>query len=139
MGLEGSWLVPVFVLFFLAALVLPVFFINQGRGRRFRRMRRHLRYPVKTNASFVEGERDVFVDVSCLSVGGMRIHTGAPLEKGRILHIKLLSPDSSEVVEASGKVVWVDPKSAYGVQFEEVDPNGLERIKTWTQTGVSAL
>ena len=96
--------------------------------------RKYQRFNISSDVCVeVNGEK-VHGSISCISTGGLKMSTGALLEKGGVVKMTISSPDGSEEVEVSGQIVWEKDKESYGVQFKNVQDAVSSQITNWTDS-----
>lgn len=95
--------------------------------------RAHERFVLNTGVTLKVGGRELTGTVGTISQGGVSLKTEEWLEKGGNLQMILTSPDGTEKVEVEGRIVWSEPKQAYGVQFVEAKSEVKAAIMGWTK------
>ncbi len=72
-----------------------------------------------------------------LSNDGMAFQGIQPLEKGQVICVKFKLPATTEVVEISGQVVWLNELGkGGGLQFTEVTEESRQAIQKWLSSQV---
>lgn len=74
-----------------------------------------------------------------LSKDGMAFQGIQPLDKGQVICVKFKVPATTEIVEISGQVVWLNELGkGGGLQFTEVTQESREAIQKWLASMVDA-
>jgi protein TonB len=72
-----------------------------------------------------------------LSKDGMAFQGIQPLEKGQVISVKFKLPATTEIVEISGHVVWLNELGkGGGLQFTEVTEESRQAIQNWLSSQV---
>jgi hypothetical protein len=77
-----------------------------------------------------ETSRGVLIDVGA---GGVAVQPFVPLPVGAESDIYFETPTGTRV-KAHGMVAWVGENGRTGIRFTEVEPQGLEEIRRWTDS-----
>ena len=99
--------------------------------------RTNKRLPIRVMVEYNLTE-DFLIDYTAnVSIGGMFIQTGEPLELGTRFRLRFRIPDRKKPIETYGVVRWVvDPETAgpmvpgMGVQFDELGPADQKAVET---------
>jgi type IV pilus assembly protein PilZ len=99
--------------------------------------RRSARHEVRIRIDYRAGEGDFLIEnTRNISHGGMFIETRTPPDVGTILSLRFRAPDTDEVVEVQGRVVWVNvnkleaetPNPGMGLEFIKLTPEEKDTI-----------
>ncbi len=101
-------------------------------------LRRHERFNIRSAVTLVADGKEFIGEVSSISLGGVKLDTGAMLKDGGVVTMSIASPDGKESVQVQGKIVWSEANKHYGVQFANADQSMLSRISVWTKSLVKA-
>ena len=95
--------------------------------------RKHTRVPVYFQSELRTPDRPQvgLGTILNLSVHGALIETEHPLRLGDVLDVRFRLPAPSGGVQATGRVLRVDAVRRYGVQFEQVQGEGRERVSAF--------
>ncbi len=63
--------------------------------------------------------------------GGLAVRTLSPLAPGTTVQLRFRLPGSADDVEATGQVVWSDPRVGMGIEFARLSPAEQERLNTF--------
>lgn len=129
----GDLEIPYFVLAWGISLGLSFLLGYEIARHRKRGARRHPRFPVAAYARTANQPDSSIMPVSSISLGGLRLHSRTALQIGDNLNLRLLVPDTDELLPVSGKVVWTDPERGCGLQFTNLAEEVAEKINLWTE------
>lgn len=132
---------PFSAIAFLVGLMLPlitIFFMKRQVRDRGANRRRHERYLIDSQVRVRVGEREIFGQVSCISVGGARLDVSEMLGHGGSVRMLITGPDGVEQIEVDGRVVWNENNRSYGVEFKDTTSSVVDSITSWTRNLVKA-
>lgn len=111
---------------------------NSVEATRVSDLRVHERFQLNTSVVMSVNGREIHGTVGTISQGGVSLKTEQWLERGGSLTMMISSPDGKEKIEVDGRIVWSEPKQAYGVQFSEAKESVKDRIASWSKSLVKA-
>ncbi len=103
--------------------------INQGDIVGRKQMRKHSRKLLRIEARYQNTRGTVLKGtVRDLSLGGVFIETGYPLDPSAYIHISLDAKDIGKVIDVQGKVVRVVPHQGMAVEFTEKEHRDIKLL-----------
>lgn len=114
-------------------LLAPVLVLIVMRMRAPANRRKHERFKIHSDVRLMVGDREMVGSISSISLGGVQVNTSALMQDGGMVTMAIASPDGSEKIEVSGRVVWSEANKAYGVAFAQTPQSVLSRIADWTR------
>lgn len=114
-------------------LLAPIVVLVIMRMRSPANRRKHERFKIHSDVRLMVGDKEMVGSISSISLGGVQVNTSALMQDGGLVTMAIASPDGSERIEVSGRVVWSEANKAYGVQFAQTPQSVLSRIADWTR------
>lgn len=114
-------------------LLAPLIVLIVMRLRAPQNRRKHERFKINSDVRLMVGDREMVGSISSISLGGVQVNTSALMQDGGLVTMAIASPDGSEKIEVSGRVVWSEANKAYGVAFAQTPQSVLSRIADWTR------
>ncbi len=114
-------------------LLAPIVVLVVMRLRAPQNRRKHERFKINSDVRVMVGDREMVGSISSISLGGVQLNTSALMQDGGMVTMSIASPDGSEKIEVSGRVVWSEANKAYGVAFAQTPQSVLSRIADWTR------
>ncbi len=114
-------------------LLAPIVVLVIMRLRAPANRRKHERFKIHSDVRLMVGDKEMVGSISSISLGGVQVNTSALMQDGGLVTMAIASPDGSERIEVSGRVVWSEANKAYGVQFAQTPQSVLSRIADWTR------
>lgn len=114
-------------------LLAPIVVLVIMRLRSPANRRKHERFKIHSDVRLMVGDKEMVGSISSISLGGVQVNTSALMQDGGLVTMAIASPDGSERIEVSGRVVWSEANKAYGVQFAQTPQSVLSRIADWTR------
>ncbi len=98
--------------------------------------RRRVRHKIQTPAyaSFRTESNGAMLDlheIVDISEDGVAIQCTAPLEAGRVLDLCLDLAESDGTISTTGRVIWSSPSGRTGLNFSDLAPVSLFRLREW--------
>ena len=105
--------------------------------------RRRVRHKIQTPAyaSFSAESKSAMLDlheIVDISENGIAIQCHSPLDAERSLSLCLDLADCPEQIYTTGQVIWTNHSGRAGLQFSELPPDALPRLREWLFVNVMA-
>lgn len=105
--------------------------------------RRRVRHKIQTPAyaTFTAESKGAMLDlheIVDISEDGVAIQCNSPLELERRVNLCLDLADCAEHIYTTGQVVWSNASGRAGLQFPELSPESLSRLREWLFVNVMA-
>jgi CheY-like chemotaxis protein len=97
-------------------------------GGRLRYHRAGVEVPVSVNCKSRKPAKAHLVN---LSQGGMRIHTDAPVETTKSLHVSFELPGAKSCLKAQAEIAWQDQRGNFGIRFVKIPPRQQRTLQLW--------
>ena len=95
---------------------------------------RRKRYPVRLPVFLSFGQvLDRRAEAFNVSLGGVGLHVGDPMEEDEIVHVRFRLPEDATSIQARGEIAWSDRQGNAGIRFTSMSEAALAGLTHWLQ------
>lgn len=95
---------------------------------------RRKRYPVRLPVFLSFGQvLDRRAEAFNVSLGGLGLRVGDPMEEDEIVHVRFRLPESEVSIQARGEIAWSDREGNAGIRFTGMSESSLAALTRWLQ------